>query len=81
VGTKWQPLFRAERLDLRQREVLAEPARHLGAVDRLRALAIGNFVATSVVPPISFSCRAMRTPSVVETRSGSMKSAPISAAS
>ena len=41
----------------------------------------GNFAATSVVPPISFSWRAMSTPSFVETRSGSMKSAPISAAS
>ncbi len=28
--------------------------------------------ATSVVPLISFSCRATRTPSLVETRSGSM---------
>jgi hypothetical protein len=28
--------------------------------------------ATSVVPPISFSWRATRTPSFVETRSGSM---------
>jgi hypothetical protein len=32
--------------------------------------------ATSVVPEISFSCRATRWPSRVETRSGSMKSAP-----
>jgi len=32
--------------------------------------------ATSVVSEISFSWRAIRTPSLVATRSGSMKSAP-----
>ena len=31
-----------------------------------------GWVAKSVVPEISFSCRATRTPSFVETRSGSM---------
>jgi hypothetical protein len=33
-------------------------------------LRAGNFDATSVVVPISFSCRAMSTPSFVMTRSG-----------
>jgi hypothetical protein len=41
----------------------------------------GNRSAASVVDEISFSCRAMSTPSFVDTRSGSMKSAPISIAS
>jgi hypothetical protein len=36
---------------------------------------------TSVVPPISGSCRATSTPSLVDTRSGSTKSAPIRAPS
>jgi hypothetical protein len=36
---------------------------------------------TSVVAEISGSCRATRTWSLVETRSGSMKSAPMSMAS
>ena len=38
-------------------------------------------VATSVVPPISFSCLATSWPSFVDTRSGSTKSAPVRAAS
>lgn len=38
-------------------------------------------LATSVVPPISGSWRATSTWFLVETRSGSMKSAPIRAAS
>lgn len=46
----------------------------------LRAANSGR-VATSVVPEISFSWRATRTWSLVETRSGSMKSAPMRAAS
>ena len=37
--------------------------------------------ATFVVPPISGSCRTTSCPSFVETRSGSMKSAPIRAPS
>ncbi len=37
--------------------------------------------ATSVVPEISFSCRATSCPSRVDTTSGSMKSAPSSIAS
>lgn len=37
----------------------------------LRAANSGR-AATSVVPLISFSCRATSTPSLVETRSGSM---------
>src|SRR5215468_8358115 len=37
-----QALLRAERLDLGQREILAEPAGYLDAVNRLRALAIGE---------------------------------------
>ena len=37
-----QPLSRAERLDLREREVLGEPAGDRLAVDGLRALAIGK---------------------------------------
>ena len=46
------------------------------AVDDLRGLRrSGNFVATSVVPPISFSCRATGTLSLVSTMSGSMTSA------
>jgi hypothetical protein len=40
VGPKRQTLLRAQRLDLRQREVLGEPASHLAAVDRLRSPAI-----------------------------------------
>ena len=81
VRSERQPLVRAERLDLREREVLGEPPGDRLAVDRLRRLRSGKRSATSVVPPISFSWRAMRTPSFVETRSGSMKSAPISTAS
>ncbi len=46
----------------------------------LRA-ANSGWSATSVVPPISGSCRQTRTPSLVGTRSGSMKSAPNLAAS
>ena len=37
-----------------------------------RRSANSGWSATSVVPLISFSCRATRTPSFVETRSGSM---------
>ena len=80
VRPKREPLLRAQRLDLGEREVFGEPASDRLAVNGLRRAAIGNFVAASVVPPISFSCLAMSTPSLVETRSGSMKSAPISAA-
>jgi hypothetical protein len=46
----------------------------------VRRPANSGWSATSVVVPISFSCRAMRTPSLVTTRSGSMKSAPCSIA-
>ncbi len=46
----------------------------------VRRPANSGWLATSVVPPISFSWRATSTPSFVETRSGSMKSAPCSAA-
>ena len=82
VRAERQPLLRAQRLDLGEREVLGEPAGDRLAVDGLGRLAIRETSsATSVVPPISFSCRAISTPSFVETRSGSMKSAPISAAS
>ena len=35
-------------------------------------LANSGRVATSVVPEISFSCRAINTPSLVETKSGSI---------
>ena len=38
-------------------------------------LANSGWLATSVVPPISGSCRATRKPSLVGTTSGSMKSA------
>ena len=38
----------------------------------VRRSANSGWSATSVVPPISFSCRATSTPSFVETRSGSM---------
>ena len=38
----------------------------------MRREANSGWLATSVVAPISFSCRATRTPSLVETRSGSM---------
>jgi hypothetical protein len=41
----------------------------------VRRPANSGWEATSVVPPISFSCRATSTPSDVDTRSGSMKSA------
>ena len=41
----------------------------------VRRAANSGWAATSVVPPISFSCRATSTPSEVDTRSGSMKSA------
>jgi hypothetical protein len=37
-----------------------------------RRSANSGWSATSVVPPTSFSCRATRTPSFVDTRSGSM---------
>ena len=37
-----------------------------------RRSANSGWLATSVVPPISFSWRATSTPSLVETRSGSM---------
>jgi hypothetical protein len=47
----------------------------------VRRPANSGWSATSVVPPISFSWRATSTPSRVLTRSGSMKSAPSSAAS
>ena len=60
--------------DLGQREVFGEPPRNRLAVNGLRALRSGNLSATSVVPLISFSCLAIKTPSFVETRSGSMKS-------
>jgi len=40
-----------------------------------------GWLATSVVPEMSFSCRATRRPSRVDTTSGSMKSAPRSIAS
>ena len=46
-----------------------------------RRSANSGWSATSVVPEISFSCLATRTPSLVETRSGSMKSAPMPMAS
>ena len=45
----------------------------------LRA-ANSGLAATSVVPPISFSWRISRAPSLLITRSGSMKSAPSSTA-
>jgi hypothetical protein len=44
-------------------------------------LANSGWLATSVVAVMSFSCRATSTWFLVETRSGSMKSAPISMAS
>jgi Mg2+ and Co2+ transporter CorA len=47
----------------------------------MTTLRSGNFCATSLVPEISFSWREIRAPSLVETRSGSMKSAPYSMAS
>jgi len=37
----------------------------------VRRTANSGRLATSVVPEISFSCRATRTPSFVDTRSGS----------
>ena len=69
-----QPFLGAQRLKLGEGEVLGEPAGDLGAVDRLRRLAVGElrWLATSVVPLISFSRRATSTPSLVATRSGSM---------
>ena len=47
----------------------------------VRRSANSGWAATSVVPPISFSCRATSTPSAVLTRSGSTKSAPWAMAS
>ena len=81
VRSKGQPLSRAERLDLREREVFGEPAGDRLAVDRLRSLAIGKPIRDVGRAADFVSCRAISTPSFVETRSGSMKSAPISTAS
>ncbi len=68
-------LARTQRLQLREREVLGEPAvdrhRHRSAA-RAGGRRTPGASATSVVPPISFSCRATSTPSRVVTRSGSM---------
>jgi hypothetical protein len=77
-----QPLAGSQGLDLGQGEVLGEPAGDLLAVDGLGRLAVGELGTppTSVVPPISFSWRAIRWPSLVGTRSGSMKSQPWSMA-
>ena len=74
---------RAQPLQLAKREVLREPPGHGLAVEGLLGPAGGKFggAATSIVPPISFSWRAMSTRSLVMTRSGSMKSAPCSMAS
>jgi hypothetical protein len=66
-----EPLARAQRAQLGEREVLDEPAGDGGAVDRARGAAPGKRAAASVVPPISFSWRATSTPSRVRTRSGS----------
>jgi len=78
-----QPLARTQRLELGEREVLGEPAGDRDAVDDLGRLAACElrWADTSVVPEMSFSWRATRTPSRVDTRSGSMKSAPSSIAS
>jgi hypothetical protein len=77
-----QPLARAQRLELGEREVLGEPAADRSTVDRLRSPAGRELrVARDVGrPEISFSWRQTRTPSFVATRSGSTKSAPCSIA-
>ena len=67
--------LRAQGLAARRGEVLGEPAGHRAAVDDLggaTARRTRDGRATSVVPLISFSWRATSTPSLVETRSGSM---------
>ena len=74
-----EPLLGAQRLELGEvkssvnQPVTARPSMVLVV---LRS-ANSGWAATSVVPPISFSCRATSTPSLVDTRSGSMKSAPM----
>ena len=70
-----QPLLGAQRLELGEREVLGEPARSpRGRRSPSWSCRSANSgcSATSVVPLISFSCRATSTPSFVDTRSGSM---------
>ena len=63
-------------LTVRSRELLSP-----SMVRVVRRSANSGWSATSVVPEISFSWRVTRTWSLVDTRSGSMKSAPILAAS
>ena len=68
------PLLGAQRLELLEREVLGEPAGGGTPSSSLVVLRSANsgWSATFVVPPISGSWRATSTPSLVETRSGSM---------
>jgi hypothetical protein len=80
VRAEGQAFVRAQGFDLGEREVLGEPPLIDWPSIVFVVLRSANSSPTSVVPPISFSWRAMRTPSFVETRSGSTKSAPISAA-
>jgi hypothetical protein len=79
LADRGQSLLGAQRLELgKVKSSVNQPVIETPSIV-LVALRSANsgWSATSVVPPISFSCRATRTPSFVETRSGSITSAPI----